>query len=291
MCLIGPDQVSAGSRWRRAAVEPLLESYAGAPEIDALMVSGSTARGQADRWSDVEIGVFWSGPPAEVRRRELAAVARDCRHFDYYQDEKCWADDLDLEPDGLLGEVVHMLTADADAFVQDVCVRFDPDPMKRNVVAGIVDGYAAGGAAVIGQWKKLATPYPHQLAVEVVRATGMIDHFSRWQMLHERDNPMQLAHLFSAAAKQMLDILMAVNGLYGPKPEKWLNHIAPGLQHAPANLPGRLHSVFTNPPPQAAATLTALIEETYDLVEAELPEVDVQLFRRVFHYARPPLEA
>ncbi|MET9022738.1 nucleotidyltransferase domain-containing protein [Actinopolymorpha sp. NPDC004070] len=283
-------QVSSGSRMRRAAAEPLLRSYAAHPEVDAVILSGSTARGQADRWSDVEIGVFWSQPPSEGRRRELAHLARGCRLFDYYDSERCWADDLDLEPAGLLGEVVHMLTSDAETFVQDVTARFDPDPMKRNVVAGIVDGIAVDGAPVIERWRRLATPYPRELAVAVVGATGMIDHFTRWEVAHERGNSMQLAHLLSTAAKQLLDMLMALNGVYGPKPEKWQAHITTNLKVAPADLPTRLSSVFTDKPPQAAATLASLVEETYDLVESELPEVDVQRFRQVFRYARPPLE-
>jgi hypothetical protein len=221
----------------------------------------------------------------------LAHLARSCRLFDYYDSELCWADDLALEPEGLLSEVVHMLTSDAETFVQDVTARFDPDPMKRNVVAGIVDGIAVDGAPVIERWQRLATPYPRELAVAVIGATGMIDHFTRWEVAYERGNSMQLAHMLSTAAKQLLDILMALNGVYGPKPEKWQVHITASLELAPADLPTRLGSVFHDKPPQAAATLASLVEEAYDLIESNLPEVDVQRFRQVFRYARPPLQA
>ncbi len=283
--------VSAASRWRRAAVAPLLRSYASDPAVDAVVVSGSTARGHADRWSDVEMGVFWSTTPSDDRRRDLAASAQNCRLFPYDESERCWADDLELEPDGLLTEVVHMLTADAETFVNDVTQRFDPDPGKRNVVAGILDGQPASGEVLIGRWQRQATPYPRELALAVVNAFGMIDHFQRWRVLYERDNPMQLARQFSSAARQMIEVLMAVNGQYGPKPEKWLARAIAGMQTAPPDLFPRLHSVFTDPAaPQAAATLTTLIEQTYDIVAECLPEVDVQRLRQVFRHQRPPID-
>lgn len=42
--------------------------------VDVLMVSGSTARGDADLWSDAEVGVFWSRP-LTTSERAVAAEA------------------------------------------------------------------------------------------------------------------------------------------------------------------------------------------------------------------------
>jgi hypothetical protein len=155
--MTGMAEVSAGSRWRRVAAAPLLAAYAAAVEVDAVILSGSVARGHADRWSDVEIGVFWAVPPSEDRRRQLTTTARNCRLFPYDDAERCWADNLELEPNGLLTEVVHMLTTDAEAVVHDVTQEFEPDPAKRNVVAGILDGQPAAGDALIRNWQQRAT--------------------------------------------------------------------------------------------------------------------------------------
>lgn len=118
----------------------------------------------------------------------------------------------------------------------------------------------------------------------------MIDHFQRWRVLYERDNSMQLTHHFSTAARQMIEVLMAVNGQYGPKPEKWLARTIAGMQTAPPRLFPRLQSVFTAPTPQAAATLTTLIEQTYGILAQSLPEIDVQRLRHVFRHQRPPTD-
>jgi hypothetical protein len=55
-------------------------------------------------------------------------------------------------------------------------------------------------------------------------------------------------------------------------------------------LAGRLRSVFALPTPEGAAVLRNLVEETYDLVELHLPEVDVEHLRTLFRSDRRPLE-
>jgi len=49
---------AAASAWREGLARPLLAAYAAVPDVAAVALSGSAARGTADRWSDVEITVF-----------------------------------------------------------------------------------------------------------------------------------------------------------------------------------------------------------------------------------------
>jgi hypothetical protein len=53
------------SAWREGFVQPLLAAYAAVSDVAAVALSGSAARGAADRWSDVESMAFWSRPPGE----------------------------------------------------------------------------------------------------------------------------------------------------------------------------------------------------------------------------------
>ncbi len=64
-----PSDVSrAGLRLARE----LAGIYSGDPRVLAVMAGGSVARGCADEYSDVEIGVFWDTPPSEEDRRDAA---------------------------------------------------------------------------------------------------------------------------------------------------------------------------------------------------------------------------
>ncbi|MFF0338492.1 hypothetical protein [Kribbella sp. NPDC004875] len=262
--------------------------------MQAVLLSGSTARGTADRWSDVEIGVFWQTPPEDFDRSDLAASggALDSRLFGYDEEEQVWCDDLYLGapgPEGLLVEVVHTLTESTEQLLDSVLVAHSPDPVGLNVADGLVDGIAFHGAELIDGWKMRATSYPRKLAVAVVESAGVIDHFWRWEMLVDRRNPVLFAGLLSSASQQLLTMLLALNRRYGPKP-KWLAHLSDTLAVAPVDLGERLRQVFTVEPRAAAHSLAELVEETFTLIEAELPEVDVDRLRTIFRHRRPPLD-
>ena len=85
------------------------------------MVSGSTARGDADRWSDVEIGVFWSSRPSRLtvgRSRRPPAPPTYAQVTDEVAGPP-WYDHLYLgaQPDGLMVEVVHALTCTTEGLM------------------------------------------------------------------------------------------------------------------------------------------------------------------------------
>ena len=68
---------------------------------------------------------------------------------------------------------------------------------------------------------------------------------------------------------------------------KWIDVVAEQLQHKPDDLVQRLSWVYQVAPAEGAHELTALVEETYTLVEQHFPQVDVAWLRSVFHYRRP----
>ena len=86
------------------------------------MVSGSTARGDADRWSDVEVGVFWSSRPSPADRRgdhdgadaaDLRLVTDDVAGPPRYDHLYLGA----RQPDGLMVEVVDALTCTTEGLM------------------------------------------------------------------------------------------------------------------------------------------------------------------------------
>jgi hypothetical protein len=309
--LTGPTQAA---RWRRTAVRPVLDAYAGAAGVDAVMLSGSTARGDADRWSDVEVGVFWSRPPATTERMAVADTARvaDIRLVTGETPDPPWYDHLYLgaaRPDGLMVEVVHTLTSVVDDMLDVVLGndapateslaqetrgrRCEPHPGGLDILKGIVDGRDVRGARaqVVAHWKARAATYPRDLATAVVLRDGAIEQFWRWRMHLERDNPLLVAREFSRIANQLLNVLHALNGRYCGHASafKRLDTLEHELTVAPTGLATRLRSAFTLPTAEGAEVLRELVEETYDLIELHLPEVDVDRLRTLFRSDRRPL--
>ena len=63
----GGKMVSKVSKGGLALAEQIVLAHSDHPSIKAVMVGGSVSRGYADRYSDLEVGVFWSDAPTEAR--------------------------------------------------------------------------------------------------------------------------------------------------------------------------------------------------------------------------------
>ena len=59
--------------------------YADNPKVRAVIAGGSVSRGYADKYSDVEIGVFWDSQPSDKERKDAALrIGGEVWKFDPY---------------------------------------------------------------------------------------------------------------------------------------------------------------------------------------------------------------
>ena len=288
--------MNAASQWRFALAQRLAPLYAANPHVAAVMVGGSTARGHADGYSDIELGVFWNEPPTdEERRKAIEQAGGDViRLYPYVPDEGIWPDDFmmgrsppDQPQSGVLIEAQHYTIEFINRTFDQVLSHYDPDELKHNLIAGIVGGLPLAHPELIQQWQQRAHAYPHELAVAVVNRHVQIDHFWRWEMfLYRGENLPLLYAAFNRIQQQLLHVLLGLNHEYYFG-FKWLDVVIDRLKLAPAGLSQRLKELYVVEPSAGAERLAALVEETYDLIEQHLPGVDVERLRRIFRYRRP----
>ena len=71
-----PEQnMNQASQWRLAMARKVAPVISTNPKVQAVILAGSTSRGWADSYSDIEIGVFWTTPPSDEERMDPIAVA------------------------------------------------------------------------------------------------------------------------------------------------------------------------------------------------------------------------
>jgi hypothetical protein len=291
------------SLWRQSLARRIAPAYSTNPNIAAVILGGSTARGHADRYSDIELGVFWLQPPTEIERN--SAIVQSGGHlirlYPYDPIEEVWSDDFTMgvsgsnaEKEGVFTEVVHYTTEFMNQTLDAVLLQHNPDELKQNLIAGVFDGIPLHNPTLILEWKTRAADYPQGLQVAVINRHAQIDHFWRWAMFLERGpNLMMLYHSFTSIQQKLLHVLLALNRIYYFG-FKWLDVVISRLNITPPNLRQRLIDTFQIPPADASVRLSELVEETYDLVEEHCPQVDVSRLRRIFRYQRsfwdePPL--
>jgi len=213
--------MNAASQWRFKIAERVALIYAENQKVAAVIVGGSTARGHADRYSDVEISVFWHQLPTEADRKIVVeqSGADLIRLYPYFEDEQVWCDDFMIgrsEPDqpksGLLVEVAHHIVDMIDTILKQVIQEYNPDAQKLNLIAGVVDGISISGSDLLTQWKNQAKAYPRELSLAVIRRHAQIDHFWRWQMWLERgDYRILMYQSFVEVQKKLLHMLLGLN--------------------------------------------------------------------------------
>lgn len=284
------------SRWRQAYARAAARVYADDPRVAAIVIGGSTGRGHADQWSDIELGVFWTHPPSDTDRSDAAAQIDGYlfRLYPYDQTERVWCDDFYLgnidgnRNTGVHLEVIHMTTTSAEALIAAVVDGYDPDPTKQSTIAAIADSVIVEGKDLLLQWRSRIDPYPEALATAVVSANAQVDHFWRSEMWIDRGNNLLMLHAsFVEVGLRLVHVLCGLNRVYffGTK---WIDVVIDRFDEKPTEFGQRLKKAFVLAPRDGAQLISELVEETYDLIEDSGLDVDVARLRSIFRFSRTP---
>ena len=262
------------SQWRRELAEEFAAGYRERPGVRSVLLSGSVARGTADRYSDIELLVVWSGPPGDdVRPAAVAAGGGQLVTAYEYDDENAeWSDDV--LHSGVEIQVSHRTEAATGQWITDVTAGFDPDLTKQDLIALIRTGVPLAGAGLIDEWRRQADDYPAPLGDAMIRAhLAFRSAWQRRKLLDRQDLIPLYADLVDTARNVVL-VLLGLNHTYFPHLGfKWVPALAASLAEAPPGLGDRLATLFTAAPAEAVRAADALIEETLELVAARRPEV------------------
>src|SRR5215472_10739443 len=99
--------MNEASTGRFALAQAVAPYYNANPKVAAVAVTGSVARGYADRFSDLDLAVFWSLAPTDQERSAIIERARG-RHAQLVasHEETCWSDTYEV--DGIAIDVQHI---------------------------------------------------------------------------------------------------------------------------------------------------------------------------------------
>ena len=239
------------------------------------MVGGSVARGLADAASDLEIGVFWHAPPTDEDRTRLlqALEVQRPRSFPYFPEEDLWLDQGHLG--GVRLDLIHRTVEGVETGLSAVQAAQTVDLHALNALSALHFGVPLFGETLLRQWRAQTAHYPRSLAVAVVEA-HLEPTPTAWLRQHEvRREHLPLYGRLIRDQKNILMVLMALNGVYAPHAEfKWLGALEALLPLRPERLVQRLEEVLAASPAQGIGTLHALWEETYALTERHFPELE-----------------
>jgi predicted nucleotidyltransferase len=245
------------------------------------VLTGSGARGDADRYSDLDLLLYADEvPPAEAAaaaQRELGAgapvvlLAHGPSGF------------LDQFPlDGVQCQVGVIPVGDVEDELDGLLIEHEGlDSPVGKIATGLLEGIPFHGEELIEGWRARVAAYPDTLREAMVRHWWRF--FPLWYhepSLASRDVGLWRTEELVNAAYGLIGTLAGVNRLYFARFEfKRQRAFIDKMTIAPERFAERLESLFALPPAEAIAELGALVLETQAIVERELPGVDVTLRR------------
>ena len=118
-----------------------------------------------------------------------------------------------------------------------------------------------------------------------------LDAWCWWvEMLAKRGDLPLVYSALSVAVENLLGMLMGLNRVYYPG-LKWMRRLIGDMTIKPEHFGERIQQVFQAEPLAAMAILRDLMVETYDLIDAQMPEVETTDARLAFLRQRPQVVA
>jgi hypothetical protein len=256
------------------------------------MISGSVGRGTDDRWSDVEVDVYYDRPPTEAERI-AAAEASGGMLVGLTADDVEWEEQLSF--DGFHAHTSTFLVATMERYLGAVVDSYSVDGMAQSRVFSVLNGMPVKGREDVDRWRARATPYPEELRRAMLAEHLRFDRFRYMaRMLTERDDVLLLNDLFVEVGGRLICALLGLNGIYLPTPAytrrrvKSMDETIDLMAVKPAGLSPRLKQVFRGPPAEGLTALEELIDETLVVIERHAPGFDTGPCRASPPEARRP---
>lgn len=286
--------MTPASEYLTQLAEQIIQPYTKLPTIRAAMVTGSTAKGQSDHYSDLDMTIYYADElPDEERliaiRQQHGAAERKWTIGN--REENSFAEAYDVaQGDGNIEVQIGHTTIDAwEATMAKVLEELDCESPLQKAMEGTLACKALYGEKLINGWKEKIAAYPQPLAEAMVKKH--LSFFPLWGLgdyLETRDGTIWTYQILVEAAQNIVGTLAGLNHLYFTTFQfKRMQNFIDQMEIAPANLGERLESLFASSP-QARDELESLVAETVALVEKHMPSIDTARAKRRIGWRHQP---
>jgi predicted nucleotidyltransferase len=243
----------------------------------SVLLTGSTATGEADFYSDLDLIVYCGELPTEERiDAVIERLGGDDRKLIYPRTEDEHGEAFELGR--LQCQLAFVTFRCADAEVERVLGGEELESPLQKAVDGILDGIPLHGPELIERWRERAADYPDSLRRAMIERHWRF--FPLWyvdRQVAERDALLWRQEILVNAAFDLLAVLAALNRLYFTRFQlKRMRKLVGRMRLAPPDLADRLERLVADGE-GAVRELERLVAETQALVVAELPDLELRL--------------
>lgn len=264
--------MTEASKWRLDLARQIAPIYANDSRVEAIAVAGSVGRGCADRWSDVEIGVYWKEEPTAEERRAMVSrfgiLDGDPTPFEMDgEDPGCEESDDDVYVGGGVRvgtnvELKHKTIQGVEAFF-GTWAR-DELPSGLRFPEAMTCAIPLYNEDLIAAWQESCALYPDVLVQQEI--DSCLSPGRLWQLRQavEDDDFVALRHTTARLVVGIIDTLCALNRFYTPS-WKWNRWTIDRLKLKPDHLWVRIQSLFQTETDEVIAVVDSLLDDCIGL--------------------------
>jgi predicted nucleotidyltransferase len=258
------------------------EGYINNPNVAAVVVTGSAAKGYADEYSDVDNLVILND---RMSRDEFDKIVENAKAEggDLYHGtpEEGFAVYKYIE--GIKFDYGFGLKAEQEELIDNMLNNPEPDDIKQLIISGFCESYIISGHNWVNEWKSKALNYPEQLAALMVKK--YLHFHPKWVLVKmglERNDNLFLYEDFVKAAEGIFAVMCAVNRMYYPGKLKGAWYYMEQMKYKPDSLREKLDLLFSVGRDHAVEILSLLAKDTFDLIDKHIPEFSTERTRKIF---------
>ncbi len=269
----------------------MADYYKNNPKLEIIFLGGSVSRGWEDRYSDIELFLFWKESPTdEDRLRPIRKAEGEILSFFPYEDLE-WSETYLVN--GTKFEISSFLTKTVEQFTQDM-KNGDLSLEKQCLIGAVADGKPFIDETRFQELYDRIFPYPEQLKKGLIEQA--FDFGGPWQSreaLIDRGDVLLLQKTLADIGMKLLLSLQALNHQYIHHPGmKWLKETSDRLKWKPDRFYERMTTVFyAENPTERVRVLEQLIQEALQLVQKHNSGVDFTVQMRQAHANRPGVKS
>jgi predicted nucleotidyltransferase len=272
--------MDASEHLRRLAAR-VVEEALSRVELRAALLVGSSARGDADFYSDLDLLLYVEAvPPRDVLAEIRQAVGGTNPVAKEEPSEHFLGDEFDLE--GVRTEVSFVTVGRTEWQLERLLEGLEAvDSPRQKILVGLLEGLPLHGGDVVERWQARLRNYPEPLRRATIERHWRF--FPLWyygEAMAARDAELWRLDVLLDAVFDLLAVLAGLNRLYFARFElKRMRGLIAKMKLAPPQLADRVESLFRLEPEAASTELGRLVEETRALVLAELPDLGLPIER------------
>ena len=275
--------MSQESQYLLAIAQQVAETYTAHPQAKAAMVTGSVAEGNCDRYSDIDMSIYYdqllSEEELEIARLQNQGSERIWVLGDRNQGGFAEA----YFVNGVECQVGHVTIATWERDMATVLEQLDVTSWVQKALSGLLICIPLHGEKVIQKWKTEAANYPDALTRAMVEKH--LNFFAIWSLPADyfitRDATLFKYQMLVETAQNILGVLAGLNRLYYSTFQfKRMGKFIEQMNIAPKNLSARLDNLFDTESPTTAIQLIEIVQEIVNLVELHMPQIDTSQIRQ-----------